>query len=106
MKAILVLACLLAAVTCEYVSGYDNTTYQFFVNGTEFFRYSSDFPVDYTWIYIKDTCTPADPRSCAYMGDNYCCGSWAVDSWYESDLKTRFWWETGTSWYGTSYFNS
>jgi hypothetical protein len=41
------------------------------------------------------------------MGDNYCCGSWWVDSWYESDLKMRIARQAnGESWYGRSYFNS
>lgn len=98
---------LVATVTGEFVSGFDNTTFPVLVNGTEFFIYSSNFPVDYNWIYIKDTCSPSDPSTCAYMGDNYCCGQWNIDSWYESDLKQRFWEAAfNNDWYGTSYFNS
>jgi hypothetical protein len=89
MKVVLFLACLLAAVTCEYVSGYSNATTPVYVNGTDFWIYSSGFPVDYNWIYIRDTCSPTDPKTCGYMGDNYCCGRWNIDSWYQSDLSWR-----------------
>lgn len=78
----LALSLLLSTVTCEYVSGWSNATQPVNVNGTTFMVYSSGFPVDYSWIYIKDTCKSTDPNTCAYMGDNYCCGTWTIDPWY------------------------
>lgn len=107
MKVIFLVSCLLLSVTGEYVSGYDNTTYPINVNGTTFYIYDSIFPVNYAWIYIRDTCTTADPKTCAYMGDNYCCGTWTIDSWYETDLKQRIADQAyGDFWYGDSFFNS
>ena len=107
INVIILIIYFLSTVTCEYVSGYSNVTSLIYVNGTEFWIYSSDFPTSYNWIYIKDTCSPTDPRTCAYMGDNFCCGTWTIDYWYEQNLKYRIAQEAyGNSWYGDSYFNS
>lgn len=81
-SAFKVLPLLLSTVTAEYVSGWSNVTQPVNVNGTTFYVYQSGFPVSYDWIYIKDTCRDGDPNTCAYMGDNYCCGRWTVDPWY------------------------
>lgn len=47
------------------------------------------------------------PDSCDYMGDNYCCGTWWIDSWYKTDLSRRITERGyGDPFYANSYFNS
>ena len=107
MKTAILIAGLAATVTCEFVEGFDNTTYPVVVNGTTFNIYDSVFPVSYEWIRVSDKCSYNDPTTCAYKGENYCCGTWRINDWYQTDLSFRISQIAyGNSWYAVSYFNS
>ena len=112
-KTLFLVASGFTAVTCQRsVSGYNNATTTININGTTFSIYSSNFPVDYSWIPVQNFCNPVtgDSRgnasTCSYLGTNYCCGTWNVDPWYQQDITKRLtasaW---NNAWYATSYFN-
>lgn len=121
MKALLFLGLGLSTVTAEYVSGYNNATTIINVNGTNFWIYSSNFPLSDNWIPVRDYCTPVastttgrgNATSCSSLGTNYCCGKWHIDPWYQNDISNRLTYNQWGSnynyqnpgWYARSYFN-
>ena len=97
MKTLALLGLGLSAVTSQFINtGFSDATTPIVVNGTTFRVYTdNNYPLSYDAIQPRDYCNPVpgtsrgNATSCSYLGNDYCCGTWQIDPWYQADISFR-----------------